>query len=558
MSRLRSDERGFTIIEVMVASLLLIIGLFGVVTMVDAANGVDTTTKAREQGVALAREMLDAARGIPYSQLSNQTIVSKLQAMPSLGNANVGPGWTIVRRSVVYTVAAGTCAVDDAADGYGNEDPNQFCADPTGAARSSGTSCNQLLSAGITGSAGLLGTLNGSLAGQLSIGDCGIDANLDGRIDDLTQADVSLCLGSCLQPTPITDPRPDDYKRIEVNVTWAVGNGTRHVLLATTVTNPGLAAGPHIVSLTDNTTPALPVGLVGVTTIPFTATTDPLGNATAVTWSVNGAPQGSALQGASNSWTFAWNIGVSPSPPLPSTGEVLDGNYSVAATAYDKNGDPGPPYSMTIALNRRQPYAPTNFAGGHDGSIVDFIWSPNREGDIGGYRVYRVNVAPPNTLVCSTGNVHSTTCSDNPPAGATLIQYYVVALDKDTSGNVREGDHSATLNVTTSNQVPNPPTNLQASTSNGNTVLAWTYPANATCAPLALNCSSSTPDADGESIDFFRIYRDGQQIANRYDTAPGNATTYTDTQTGGVPHTYWVTAVDPQLAESTAAGPVTR
>jgi hypothetical protein len=75
-------------------------------------------------------------------------------------------------------------------------------------------------------------------------------------------------------------------------------------------------------------------------------------------------------------------------------------------------------------------------------------------------------------------------------------------------------------------------------------VLAWTAP--------------NPTDADGDPIDFYRIYRDGQAVANRYDTAPGTATTYTDTGTGGVQHTYWVTAVDPQLAESPAAGPVTR
>jgi hypothetical protein len=106
------------------------------------------------------------------------------------------------------------------------------------------------------------------------------------------------------------------------------------------------------------------------------------------------------------------------------------------------------------------------------------------------------------------------------------------------------------LTVTNSNLPPNPPPSLQASTSNGNTVLLWT-------APNPMDSEVPTPD----TIAFYRIYRD--TVANRYDTAPGGATpganvSYTDTGTGGVAHTYWVTSVDPQLAESTAVGPVTR
>ena len=39
-------------------------------------------------------------------------------------------------------------------------------------------------------------------------------------------------------------------------------------------------------------------------------------------------------------------------------------------------------------------------------------------------------------------------------------------------------------------------------------------------------------------------------------TGSGTDLSYTDTDTGGVPHTYYITAVDSQLAESTIVGPV--
>ena len=43
-------ERGFTLVEVMVAIMILLVGVLGVVSMVDGANAVTSKTKAREGG----------------------------------------------------------------------------------------------------------------------------------------------------------------------------------------------------------------------------------------------------------------------------------------------------------------------------------------------------------------------------------------------------------------------------------------------------------------------------------------------------------------------------
>ena len=92
----------------------------------------------------------------------------------------------------------------------------------------------------------------------------------------------------------------------------------------------------------------------------------------------------------------------------------------------------------------------------------------------------------------------------------------------------------------------NAPTNLTASSAGSNTVLSWSAP------------GIQDPDL-GDSIAFYRIYRDGSAYANRYDrTGTGADLTYTDTHPDGVPHTYYVTAVDTQLAESPLLGPVTK
>jgi uncharacterized protein YcsI (UPF0317 family) len=98
--------------------------------------------------------------------------------------------------------------------------------------------------------------------------------------------------------------------------------------------------------------------------------------------------------------------------------------------------------------------------------------------------------------------------------------------------------------VTNTNQAPNAPTSLLASPSNGNTVLAWT--------------PATVSDLDGDAVAFYRIYRDGQLYANRYDVTAGAQTTYTDSNTGGTQHSYYVTAVDASFDESTMLGPVTR
>jgi prepilin-type N-terminal cleavage/methylation domain-containing protein len=545
-----ADERGFTIIEVLVAASVLLVGLLGAVTMIDGASATNTTTKAREQGVSLARELLEATRSIPYAQLVPAGIVAKVQAMPNLGNANAGPGWTIRRRGVTYGVSIGACSVDDPSDGYGTEDPNFSCADNAGAPS---TPCAQLLghTGSVAGDPAVTTGKTGTLSGQRAIGDCGLDLNLDGRVDDLTQADASLCAQSACQSTPIgNDASPDDLKRLVILVTWSVPSGGAYVHLASLVNNPGQGSGPTISAFglksNSNCSTSTPSTITdpNIQCVPFSVTAD--SSAAALRWSINGTPQGSATN-SGGVWTFSWPIGTTNSGT-----EVLDGNYVVTATAFDSNGNPGPTRSTTITLNRRKAYAPGSLVGGHDSSFVDLLWSANREGDISGYRAYRiVGSGQPDVVVCSTNNAKSNSCQDTNPPNASSIQYYVVALDTDPSGTVREGDKSTILTVTNTNAAPYPPTGLQASPSNGNTVLVWKAPN-----PM----DSETPTAD--TIAFYRVYRDGQAVANRYDTAPGTTTvpataSYTDTATGGVAHTYWVTAVDSQLAESSAAGPVT-
>lgn len=86
---------------------------------------------------------------------------------------------------------------------------------------------------------------------------------------------------------------------------------------------------------------------------------------------------------------------------------------------------------------------------------------------------------------------------------------------------------------------PSPPTGLSGvANADGSKTLSWTAP------------------SGGNPVAFYRIYRDGVDYTQRYDRTGDTTTSYTDPG-DGTSHTYYVTAVSTNLAESTYLGPVT-
>src|SRR6187401_2453424 len=82
-TRLRSQD-GLSLIEVIVAAAVLIVGILGTLVLMDSANATTSKTRAREGGVNLTRELVEAARAVPYANLSPGSIVSQLQSQPGL------------------------------------------------------------------------------------------------------------------------------------------------------------------------------------------------------------------------------------------------------------------------------------------------------------------------------------------------------------------------------------------------------------------------------------------------------------------------------------------
>lgn len=115
-------------IEVMVASMLLIVGMLSVLAMYTGAIRTTTTNNTRVAATNLARELIETAREVAYDDLPD--VVAEAQSR-GLGS---GTPWTIERRNVVYSVTASACVFDSPTDGYAATAPSNACASaPAGA-----------------------------------------------------------------------------------------------------------------------------------------------------------------------------------------------------------------------------------------------------------------------------------------------------------------------------------------------------------------------------------------------------------------------------------------
>jgi prepilin-type N-terminal cleavage/methylation domain-containing protein len=521
MADLRRDERGFTLIEVMMAASVLLIGILGVVTLVNAANGATTSSKAREQGLALARDMTEGARSIRYQDLEPATVTSKLKAMPGFTDAG-GSGWTIVRRGIRYTVSFGVCSVDDPSDGTGAHAANTFCLQP--AVQANAADCKTLI--------GFPPKINGTSAGSANAGDCGIDYDLDGTVDGLVQGPATSCPSGTSVAAGTCDSQPNDFKRLVTLITWDRGSGSRYVLEQATVPFPGLSAYGAISSLTLNgytpsasstyvvdDTPSAPTSLT------FTATTAQ--PAQQVDWLLGGVDKGPFDSWSGTSGTVSWGLGAIDlnETSLPSS-ETPDGTYVIGARVQDAGGIHGIERDVTIKLNRRKPFPPPLGSFSIAGSALDSQGRPTQitaswggvpDRDIIGYRLERSVSGGSWNPVSGCDNIQARTCTDTSPPMGT-ISYHAVALDYDTGGTIRLGVPSEVRTVTAGNQ---PPTTPQFTSD------AVTPVAGASTSRVQLWWQAST-DVD-DAIDSYEIYRSGCTASTLVGKALGSATANTIT-----------------------------
>src|SRR4051794_11341186 len=323
----RAHEGGSMLIEIMVAIFVLLVGVLGSVTLVDAANRTTSTTRARESATNLARSVLETARSLPYTTLVQSSAAAGIQADPGLADSDPGTaGWQVVRRNITYTVDFTVCTVDDPSDGIGKDD-SDFCS---------------------------VGT-----------------------------------------PTNPADPKPADYKRGSVALSWTDRSGPRRMTESGVFS--GAYRGPSVLTLSSPggvyTDSSANPGFINFD-VTASAGTDH------VNWSLDGNDQGQIL-GCGTFCVLQWNLGKATggAPCDPNGSGTLDGTYIVQAQAYDADGLSDNPRAVTVQLNRCPPMPPTGLEGGETKPSasdplksafpgVELQWDPSPEEDVIGYHVY--------------------------------------------------------------------------------------------------------------------------------------------------------------------------
>jgi prepilin-type N-terminal cleavage/methylation domain-containing protein len=129
-SRGRALDEGFTLIEILVASFVLVVGLLGVLGLLNGALRTTSVNIERVGATNIARELVERTRGLDYDDMSGGLVKTRLQAQ-GLGS---GTPWTIERRGVTYTISSSSCTYDDPADKVAATPPANVCTpQPTGA-----------------------------------------------------------------------------------------------------------------------------------------------------------------------------------------------------------------------------------------------------------------------------------------------------------------------------------------------------------------------------------------------------------------------------------------
>jgi type II secretory pathway pseudopilin PulG len=459
------DEYGFTLFEVLIAAVVLIVGLTTLFGLLDTSLKATASTRAREGATNLAREILEDARTLAYAQISPNSIVGTLQAMHGLENVSGGPTWQIKRRGVLYTVTLKECSIDDPKDGFGVHvnvisKENPFCED---AGEKPGTE----------------------------------------------------------------DGQPEDFKRITAEVAWTAPGRKPVVKQVETLTAageaPGLSASGLMLvkpKLGAGNSPTAPVIVAQPAENTLTFSVQSPAGTKALEWSLDGVRQtNEPTLVKSTEWQFSWFI------PTP---EVSDGAYRISVQAVDTTGVYGPPVSITVTLIRGVPAAPKiTYAGfnelyvaGVKEKVVELQWQPNTERNVIGYRVYNrgTRVCPQEAATLSLEAACIDFNAPKPTGSAAELTYSVVALYRPAEGEalsktvVSEGP-AGTRVLSKTPQAPNEMKGaLKAEkTAEGAVVLKWTAP------------------EGGAAPVFYRVYRGSKNYPSRYAIVSSAITEFTDT-----------------------------
>jgi prepilin-type N-terminal cleavage/methylation domain-containing protein len=130
-------QEGFTLVELMVAALVLVVGMLATLSVLNTGLSKTTLNAQRVAATNLARELTETARQVTYANLDPSTVRAALQAAGS--DLGTGTGaWTVKRRATTYTIAASVCTYDDPADKLAASPPANVCPTEPGTATTTG------------------------------------------------------------------------------------------------------------------------------------------------------------------------------------------------------------------------------------------------------------------------------------------------------------------------------------------------------------------------------------------------------------------------------------
>jgi prepilin-type N-terminal cleavage/methylation domain-containing protein len=368
------ESSGFTMIEVLVAMAVLLVGTLGTFLLVGTANGNLSQTKARDGATNLARELLENARETAYAEVGHSSwFTSTLRDIPGGSGQVTSPAsnsvrTNVTRRNITYTTTVGWCSVDDSGDGSGPH-----------------------------------------------------------------VSSTAWCAGSGVAGT--ADSQAEDFKRVSVAVSWAYKGVTQPTLTQTaTFSFTGSVVGPTVTNLTLVSPSGLDVNAPVITsnpsggTVTFLAST--LGSATEaadMTFTVNGVEQTGVIRNGDGTWNVDWNVTT-----------LADGIYTIGAIAVDALGTHGRTRTLQVKLARATATPPQNASGGYNSVyvsgvktlVVELDWDASPEGSVTGY-----DVRNGSTVECSASL--ATNCIDFSPASSGSTTYTIRTNYTDGAGQPR-------------------------------------------------------------------------------------------------------------------------
>ena len=414
---LRQDD-GFTMIEVLVATVILIVGLIGLLGLLDASVKASASTRAREGATSLAREIIEDARTIPYAQLIPTSIESQLQAMNGLTDGSAAPGWQIERRGFSYTVTVKECAVDNPKDGLAKTHGSTFCE--------------------------------------------GQQEWKAGEAEDTAPEDLKRITA---EVSWAFKGRTSTVK--QVSTLTAAGQAIGLLARKLELISPFASTTPII---TEKETKTLTFSV-----------SFPEGTS-AIDWSLEGAKQEELTPASkATSLTFSWTINEPPLHPYVSDGTYQIAAQAVDATGVIGppisipvrliRGVPLAPSEIVGGFN-------TVFKNGVPTEVAEFQWKANAERNVIGYRVYgpaKELICPENLVTLST----TTSCIDFDLLATKPSErsYTVVALYRNAGEEIKESPAGSITIKRATSTAPNAPTSLVATKElDGSVTLTWKAP----------------------------------------------------------------------------------